>query len=162
MIPLVIRKGFMVLKLTEHSPLNRTDISFLLVLQHQNAQCHWETVGIPDSRNESPFWEASSRLCSQEIASFLWFPKVHSRVHESPPLVPILSKMNLVHILTPCIFKIYFNIILPSMPGLSKDVLPPNSSTNTVYVLLFSPMRATHSTHSILLCLVTLIMFREE
>jgi hypothetical protein len=48
------------------------------------------------------------------------------------------------------------------MPGLSKDVLPPNSSTNTVYVLLFSPMRATHSTHSILLCLVTLIMFREE
>jgi hypothetical protein len=47
--------------------------------------------------------------------------KVHYRVHESPSQHSDLSQMNPVHNLTTCFFKIYFNIILPSM---SRGVYP--------------------------------------
>jgi hypothetical protein len=36
---------------------------------------------------------------SQEISRLLWNPKIHCRVQKSPPLIPILSEMNLVHTL---------------------------------------------------------------
>jgi hypothetical protein len=50
---------------------------------------------------------------SEEIPRFFWKPEVHYRVHNSPPPVPILSQINLVHTLT-FVPKIHFNIILSS------------------------------------------------
>jgi hypothetical protein len=71
---------------------------------------------------QSTSWEADSRLICQEIPYLLWNAKVHYHVHKNPPMVPILSQMNLVHILTPYVFKVHFSIILPSMLSSPKQI----------------------------------------
>jgi hypothetical protein len=61
----------------------------------------------------SPSWEDVSRSATQDISSILWNPNVHYRVHKSPLLVSILSRINPLHITPSYISKIYFNIALP-------------------------------------------------
>jgi alanine dehydrogenase len=57
--------------------------------------------------------EANSRSAAQEFPNILRNPKVYYRVHNSPPLVPILSQLNLVHITQSYSCNIRFNIIIP-------------------------------------------------
>jgi len=41
-----------------------------------------------------------------------------------PPLHPILSQLNPVHPINPCLPKVHINVILPPTPGSSQWSLP--------------------------------------
>jgi hypothetical protein len=64
--------------------------------------------------DRKPYVEAASCAAAQEIFNILWNPKVHYRVLKSLPLVPIPSQTNPAHITLSYLFKIQFNIALPT------------------------------------------------
>jgi hypothetical protein len=83
----------------------------------------------------SPSWEATNCAATQEIPSILWNPKVHYRVHKSPPLVLILSQINPIHSLS------LRSIIILSTHlhlGLPSGLLPSGLPTNILHAF-FSP-----------------------
>jgi hypothetical protein len=59
-----------------------------------------------------------------ELLVFYGTPKVHHRIHKSPPPVPILSQMNPIDIFTTYCPRIHLNIILPFTPSSSNWCLP--------------------------------------
>jgi hypothetical protein len=60
----------------------------------------------------NPSSEATSSSTTHEFHNILWNPNVHYRVHNTPPLVLILSQKNLVRTTKSYFFKFRFNIIL--------------------------------------------------
>jgi hypothetical protein len=60
-----------------------------------------------------PSWGAVNCAAIQELPNILWNLKVHYSVHNTLPLVPILSQINPVHTTPSYISKIHFNVIPP-------------------------------------------------
>jgi hypothetical protein len=58
----------------------------------------------------SPSWEAANCAATQELPCVLWNPKVHYRIHKSPPLIPILSQIDPIHTTPSYLSKINVNI----------------------------------------------------
>jgi len=98
---------------------------------------------------------------SAKIPRILWNPKVHYRIHKSPPTVLILSHTNTVH--TPFrSLKINFNFIHHLRVGLPSGLFPLGFPTKTLYVPLISRISATRPTNLILHDLIVRTTFGED
>ena len=80
----------------------------------------------------STSWEANWLAASQEIPRILRNPKVHYCTHKRPPLVPILSQPNTVHIPTFHLLEIHPNTIHPSTPRSPSSTFPSGFPTKTL------------------------------
>jgi hypothetical protein len=86
-------------------------------------------------------------LSYSKISQIFWNPKVHYRVQNCMPLVPILSQMNPINT-TPSYLNIHFIIILPLR---SRSCYWPLSfwlsPTNILHTFLFSPLCSSCPSH---------------
>jgi hypothetical protein len=99
---------------------------------------------------QNPSSEANSLSASQEFPRLSWNLKVHYCVHNSLPLVPILSQMNPVQTSPHYFPKIYFIVILPSTLRSSEWFLPFEFSDHNILCIshLFHACYMSRQSHT--------------
>jgi len=103
------------------------------------------------SKQQSPSWEANRFSASQEMLRILWSPKVHYRINNSPPSIPILSQINPVCAPHPTSWKSILILSSQSKPGSYESFLSLRfPHQNPVYTSPV-PTHATCPAHLILL-----------
>jgi hypothetical protein len=123
---------------SSHHELNKKKTVYetaVLILPHGHAsfyRTNWLHI-----MNLSPSWEAASRSATQEFPYTSWNPKVNYSVHNSPPLVPILSQIQSI---PPHPISLIFILILSSYLhlGLPSGPFPSSFPTKILYAILFS------------------------
>jgi hypothetical protein len=85
---------------------------------------------------QSPSWEANMSSATQEIPRILWNLKVHRRIHNSPPLVPILSQINPVYAPHPTSQRPILILSSHLRLGLSSGLLPSGFPTRAIYLFI--------------------------
>jgi len=81
---------------------------------------------------------------STEIRRILWKPKEHYGIQYHLPPVSILRQNNSIHASPFHLYKIHFNIILPSIPKSSKYSLSSGVSTKVCLNLSCLPYTGCH------------------
>jgi hypothetical protein len=109
----------------------------------------------------SPSSEAANCAATQELHSILWNQKVHYRVRKSPPLIYILSQIDLVHT-TPSSLNIILTLSTDLRLVLLSGLFPCGFPTNILHAFVLISIRATCPAQLALLDLIILIMFGEE
>jgi hypothetical protein len=102
--------------------------------QRQLSRCSSGFKDIHSLMELNSSWEAANSAATQERPSILWNPKVHYRLHKSPPLIPILS-----HIIPAYPSKIHPILSTHLRLGLPSGLFPSGVSTNILYAFRFSP-----------------------
>jgi hypothetical protein len=87
----------------------------------------------------SPSREAASCAVTQELHSNLWNPKVQYHVHKSPPLVPILSKINPIHTIPSYPLRSVSILFNHLYLGLHSGLFPSGFPINILYACSFPP-----------------------
>jgi hypothetical protein len=99
---------------------------------------------VSDITQWSPSRKRNSSLASREITYILQDPRVHYRVCQDPPNVPIPNP----RVQSSCFFKIRFTVTLPFTTRSSKWSLSFIFPTKTSYARMFSLSKLTSSAHT--------------
>ena len=109
-------------------------------------------------------WEASRSAANQDSPRILWNPKVHYRIHNSPPPVPVLSQISRFHVLQPIYLKCIVILSSHLRLGLPNGFFSSCNPNTTLYAPLPAPPphtchvpRPSHSS-----CFDLAIIFGEE
>jgi hypothetical protein len=111
---------------------------------------------------KSPSREASSSSASQDIPNIFYNLNFHEHVHNSLPLVPVLSQISPTTSSDPISLRSISLLSYVPVSGSSKWSFSTDVNTKTLYAFLFFPIHAAGRTHLIHLDLITLLIFGKE
>jgi hypothetical protein len=112
-------------------------IMMTTVIRHDNSYRSF------NSTQQTPSRQSDTSSARTEIPRILWSAKDHCRFHRNPPLVPVGSQVNTVHIFPSYYFKISFNIIPHLRTGLVSGHFLSGHPTRYLYALLLLPIKVT-------------------